>query len=91
MAVKDTNTRMIITISKKQNEWLEKTAKKLKISKSKLIKWLMDKNIARIATFMTEEDMKKLIIIAKTPWINLDDNEIEETIGFESKYGRFKK
>lgn len=91
MAVKNTNTRVIITLSKKQNEWLEKTGKRLKLSKSKLIKWLMDKNITRISTFLTEEDMKKLIIIAKTPWINLEDEEIEEEIGFESKYGKLRR
>lgn len=73
--VKKDNTRVIITLSKKQAEWLKKTAKKTNMSVSKLIKWLMDKNIARLASWLTEEEFKTLRKIAKTPWIKLDEED----------------
>lgn len=61
-------------MSKKQATWLKKTAKKTNMSVSKLCKWLMDKNIAKICSFLTEEEFKELIRIARTPWIRLDDD-----------------
>ena len=62
-------------MTKKQAEWLKQSAKDMDISVSKLIKWLMDKNIARIQEFMSEEDWKRLQKIVKTPWIKLEDDE----------------
>lgn len=75
MAVKKGNTRIIITVSEKQADWLRKTASKTNMSVSKLIKWLMDKNIARLASWMTDEEFKTLRKIAKTPWIKLDNED----------------
>lgn len=63
-------------MSEKQADWLKKTAKRCNTTVSKLIKWLMDKNIARIQTFMNDEDWKRLQKIVHTPWLNLEDDEI---------------
>lgn len=73
--IKEDNTRIIITLSKKQAKWLKDTAKKTHMSVSKLCKWLMDKNISRIAQMMTEEELKTMIKIARTPWIKMYDEE----------------
>ena len=73
--IKKENTRVIITLSKKQADWLKKTAKKTNMSVSKLIKWLMDKNIAKLASWLTEEEFKTLRKIAQTPWIRFDEED----------------
>lgn len=75
MAVKKTNTRVIITCSKEQAEWLNKTSKKLKMSRSRFIKYLMDKNIAHLVNHLTTTDQELLFKIAKTKWLDLDDDE----------------
>ena len=74
--IKENNTRVIITMTKSQAEWLKKTAKRLNTSVSKLIKWLIDKNIARIKDFMSDEDWKRLQKIVHTPWINIDEKDL---------------
>lgn len=68
-------TRIIVTISKKQDEFLTKSAKKLQISKSKFIRQLLRTNIGSIfnRAQMSEEELKTIIEIAKTPW--LDDTD----------------
>lgn len=71
--VKETNTRIIITVSKDQAAWLKKTAKKMKMSISRLCKWLMDKNIAKLASFLTKKEWEELKRIAKTPWIRFNE------------------
>lgn len=73
--VKDTNTRRMITLSKAQDKWLSETAKKLKMSYSKFIKFLIDKNISHLISKLPREELDVLIKIAKTPW--LDFNEME--------------
>lgn len=73
--VKDTNIRRMITLSKAQDKWLYTTAKKLKMSYSKFIKFLIDKNISHLISKLPKEELDKLIKIAKTPW--LDFNEME--------------
>lgn len=67
--IKETNTRITITVSKKQNEFLEEGAKKLKISKSQFVKWLMDKNITRIADTWTEKEFEEIKRICKIKWV----------------------
>ena len=62
-------------MSKEQADWLEKTAKKMHMSKSKLCKWLMDKNIAKLGSFLTEQEWKELVKIARTPWIRFVDED----------------
>lgn len=68
-------TRIIITISKKQDNFLTNSAKALGISKSKFIRQLLRTNIGSIfnRAQMSEEELKTIIEIAKTPW--LDDTD----------------
>lgn len=63
-------------MTESQAEWLKTTAKRCNTSVSKLIKWLIDKNVARIKEFMNEEDWKRLQKIVHTPWININEEEI---------------
>lgn len=74
--IKKENTRIIITMTKNQADWLKKTAKRCNTSVSKLIKWLIDKNVARIQDFLSEEDWKRLQKIVHTPWININDEDL---------------
>lgn len=76
--VRETNERLTITLTKKQIEWLKRTAKKLKISVSELVSFLINKNVSlMIRNFTTDEELDRLYKIAKTPlWINLDDEDI---------------
>ena len=67
--VKSKNERLTITLTKAQVKWLKTTAKRLDITVSKLIKWLIDKNIAKFASYMPREQLEMLIEIAKTPWV----------------------
>ena len=67
--VKNKNERLTITLTKTQVKWLKTTAKRLDITVSKLIKWLIDKNIAKFASYMPREQLEMLIEIAKTPWL----------------------
>lgn len=73
--VKETNERVMITLSKAQATWLRKNAKKLHMSLSQFVKFLIDKNIAKFANQLTTEELDYLIKIAKTPWIKFDDGD----------------
>lgn len=73
--VKNTNKRIMITFSKSQAHWLENTSKKLKMTISKFVKFLIDKNISHLISKLPKEELDQLIKIAKTPW--LDFNEME--------------
>ena len=74
--IKEENERLTITLSKKQVKWLNDNAKKLGITTSKFVKFLIDKNIASLARrIMNEEQLEMLIKIVKTPWIKFDDEE----------------
>lgn len=73
--VSKNNKRVWITLSKRQANWLETNAKKLNISVSKLIKFLIDKNAAKMIEILrlkgiSIKDLEELIRIAKTPWID---------------------
>lgn len=72
--IKKDNQRLQITFSKKQVQWLEKASKKTKMSISKLIRWLISNNISKLVSYIPEKDMKELIKIAKTPWIEDEEN-----------------
>lgn len=74
MAVKKTNTRIQVTLSIKQAQWIRKNAKKLDMTPSRFIKFLMDKNIAKFMSVLPTEQLDELIRIAKTPWLDLDDD-----------------
>ena len=74
MAVKESNERMMITLSKQQAKWIRTNAKKLGMTTSRFIKFLMDKNIAKFMSYLPSEKLDELIRIAHTPWIDLDDD-----------------
>lgn len=69
--IKETNTRIIITVSKNQDIWLTKQAKKLKITKSKLIAWLISIKAREMLeiTKLKDYELDELIAIAKTEWL----------------------
>lgn len=69
MAVKEGNIRISITFTEKQWEWLKTTAKKLKMTPSKLIRFLISKNLGSILNYIDEKERQYLYEIAKTPWI----------------------
>lgn len=76
MAVAKNKTRIIFTCSIKQKNWLENTAKECGITTSKLIRWLIEKNIQNIQNWTTQEQLETLMKIAKTPWIiDREDDE----------------
>ena len=75
MAVAKNKTRVIFTCPIKQAKWLEETAKECGISTSKLIRWLIEKNIKNIQQWSTQEELDTLIKIARTPWIKNEDWE----------------
>lgn len=70
MAIQNNKTRIIFTLPKQQADWLEKTSKKLKISKSKLIRWLIEKNVKNLQQWTNPDEFEALVKIVKTPWIN---------------------
>lgn len=75
--IKDTNKRIMITLSKKQITWIEKLAKQTRLTKSNLIKWLVSKNVEVLIEYiyrkennLTNEEIYRII---KTSW--LDEND----------------
>lgn len=86
MAVKTTNIRRMITLSKKQDKWLSTTAKKLNMTYSKFIKFLIDKNISNLISKLPKKELDEIIKIAKTPWLDfneidtISDEELEELL-----------
>ena len=72
--IKDNNVRITITLSKKQANWLEKTAKSRGISKSKLIKGFVSVKSREMAEWLIlskySNNLEELIKIAKYEWID---------------------
>ena len=56
MAIKKTNQRIMITLSKKQVAWIEKLAKQTKLTKSNLIKWLVSKNVEVLIEYIYRKE-----------------------------------
>lgn len=75
--VKEGNVRFTITMSEEQVKWLDKCAKTMKCSRSKAIRWLISKNAISLAakTFYTREEFDELVRIARTPWIDDENDE----------------
>lgn len=71
--VKDKNERMSITFSKKQAEWIRTNAKRLGMTTSRFVKFLIDKNIGKFISMLPSEKLDELIKIAKTPWLDFDN------------------
>ena len=67
--------RLQITLSKRQANWLKTQSKKLNMTTSKFVKWLIDKNLGHLINRLPNEDLEYLIKIAKTKWIDFDDDE----------------
>lgn len=70
--------RLNITFTKNQVQWLEKLSKKTGASISKLVRFLINKDLTKLVDLVIlkrtpTEDLMELIKIAKTPWI--DDEE----------------
>jgi hypothetical protein len=76
MAIKKTNKRIMITLSKKQVAWIEKLAKQTKLTKSNLIKWLVSKNVEVLIEYIyrKENDLTndEIYRIIKTSWLDDD-------------------
>lgn len=70
--VKKENQRVIITLTKKQVCWLKNGAKKLNISVSKFVKWLISKNISQLLAQWDPKKLDEMIKIAKLPWVDFD-------------------
>lgn len=68
------NVNIKITISKRQLKWLNEASKRIHLTKSKLIKWMLAKNIANLLNKFSDEDINYLTKIAKTPWLEEDDD-----------------
>lgn len=75
MPVKDTNERIIITLTKKQVAFIRNNAKRLNITPSRFVKWLIDKNISHLINRMSDEELNEIIRIAKIKWLDFMDGE----------------
>lgn len=77
MAVKKGNVRLSVTFSEQQAKWIQKNAKKLGMTTSRFIKFLMDKNIGKFVSVLPQEQIDRLIEIIRTPWLDFDEDEDE--------------
>lgn len=77
MAIKKGKKRVCIQVSDKMHKWLTDSANELEISISSFCKWMIKKNIKTMQSWKTQEDLDRLIKIARTPWI-IDDEEEED-------------
>jgi hypothetical protein len=76
--VKDTNKRVMITLSKKQITWLNKFCKKHNITVSQFIKWQVSLKAQEMITLLKLvkdadtgiEDMEALNEIVKAKWLD---------------------
>lgn len=73
--VKEGNERIIITLTKKQVAFIRENAKRLKVTPSRFIKWLLDKNISHLLNRIPEDELNEIIRIAKMKWIDFLDGE----------------
>lgn len=73
MAVKEGNERMFITLSNQQAKWIRTNAKKLGMTTSRFIKFLIDKNIGKFIAMLPSEKLDELIRIAKVKWLDFDN------------------
>lgn len=72
-----TSERVQLTLSKKQAKWLKDNAKRLNITVSDFVKWLLDKNIGHLINRLPREDLEYLIKVAKFNWLDFEeDNDI---------------
>lgn len=76
--VKEGNERIIITLTKKQVSFIRTNAAKLKITPSRFVKWLIDKNLSHIINRLPEKEIEELIRIAKIRWVDFDEEGLED-------------
>ena len=72
--VKKGNVRLSVTFSENQAKWIQTNAKKLGMTTSRFIKFLIDKNIGKFMSMLPSEKLDELIRIAKTPWLDFDND-----------------
>ena len=73
--IKDSNERIILTLTKKQVSWLKEQSKKLDMTTSQFVKWLIDKNIGKLISRLPERELQELIKLAKVKWLDFDDRD----------------
>lgn len=73
--VKKGNIRVSVTFSEAQAKWIRDNAKKLGMSTSRFIKFLIDKNMAKFLQMLPSDKLDELIRIAKTPWLDFDTED----------------
>lgn len=73
---KETNTELRVTITKNQYNYVEEMAKKLKITKSQFIAWIISKKarelieLKAIRNGVTQEEFEEMVRVAKTNWLD---------------------
>lgn len=73
--IKQTNTRIMITFSKAQANWLKTQSKKLNMTISNFVKFLIDKNIGHLIFKLPKEKQQLIFKIAQTKWLDFDTRE----------------
>lgn len=73
---KDKSERLQLTVSKKQADWIHDKAKRLGMSTSSFVKWLINKNLGNALGKLNQIDQRRLSLIADDP-IPQSDEEIE--------------
>lgn len=73
--------RINITFTKAQVEWLTQLSKKTGASISKLVRFLINKDLTKLVDLVVlkkvpNEDLLELVRIAKTPWLDDDDEDL---------------
>lgn len=73
--VKKGNIRVSVTFSETQAKWIRDNAKKLGMSTSRFIKFLIDKNMGKFLQMLPSDKLDEIIRIAKTPWLDFDTDD----------------
>lgn len=73
-------TRITISLTKSQHQWLDKLSNKTGASISRLIRFLIDKDLTKLVDLLVlkgvkADDLLELMRVAKTPWLD-DDGEL---------------
>lgn len=84
--IKDSNERITLTLTRKQVAWLKKQAEELEMTPSRLVKWLMANSLAKLCRQVREDDWQRLCKIARTPWVDFDDDDDDQESPRGSKW-----
>lgn len=80
--ISEKNQRIMITLPKKQVEWMKKYAKSNGWTPSTLIKYLLIKRVDELYdmcfTHNNEQELQRLIELAKTKWLDEDKEKYQE-------------